>query len=704
MMMRSTVVALTVTAAQASGIEIESAAQRGNPIRKVVTMLQSITKKIEKEGKDGEDLFEKFMCDCKTQSATLQKQIEAAATKGSDTAAALASSQAQQKQTLQDIVDSKKSLAAAKEMVATATGLRTKEAKEFAAMKADSESNIASMGKALDALHKGVGAAFLQTDGAQTLRALINNKQDLFSGSDRDDLAEFLQGGASSSSEFSGEIIGVLSQLKETMEKDLADASTAEADAIQTYEQLVDAKTKEQVALQASIEEKMIRLGELGVANAEMANAGGDTADAAADDQKLLADLGKSCATREKEWEAEKRSRAEELLALADTIKMLNDDDALDLFKKALPGASSLLQMQTSESALKNKALAVLQASRKHHKSSALDFIALALHGKRKGFDKVLILIDRMVGQLGEEQIMDDSKKMYCEKEFDTADDEKKSLERKVSDATTAIMDSKETLATLVEEIKTTKATIQGSDKAVAEATAQRQDENGAYKTLMTENTAALELIKMAKNRMNKFYNPSLYVAPPKRELSREDRIAVNMGGTAPPTPAPGGIAGTGIMAFVQVHDEVAEQKKTQESAGVIAMMDLLLKDLNSQMQVAETDEKNAQSDYEQAMFDAKETRTADAKLLGEKMSAKAETDAALEGHTEDKLSASKELMGNGEYIASLHSDCDWLLQHHDQRKEARADEVDAMKKAKDVLNGADYSLLEVKRSTFLSK
>jgi len=220
----------------------------------------------------------------------------------------------------------------------------------------------------------------------------------------------------------------------------------------------------------------------------------------------------------------------------------------------------------------------------------------------------------------------------------------------------------------------------------------------------MTENTAALELIKMAKNRMNKFYNPSLYVAAPKRELSREDRIAVNMGGTAPPTPAPGGIAGTGIMAFVQVHDEVEVQKKTELGAGVIAMMDLLLKDLNSQMQVAETDEKNAQSDYEQAMGDAKETRTADAKLLGEKMSAKAETDSALEGHTEDKLSAAKELMGNGEYIASLHADCDWLLQKYDQRKEARADEVDAMKKAKDVLNGADYSLLEVKRSTFLSK
>jgi hypothetical protein len=373
---------------------------------------------------------------------------------------------------------------------------------------------------------------------------------------------------------------------------------------------------------------------------------------------------------------------------------MLNDDDALDLFKKALPGASaSFVQVTERTSALRSKALALIQAAKKHTKSTKLDFVSLALHGRKGGFDKVVMLIDRMAGQLKIEQKIDDDKKVYCLKEFDTADDEKKVLERKVSDAETAIMDAKESLATIIEEIKATQATIVDSDKNVAEATAQRQEENSAFKTLMTENTAALELIKMAKNRMNKFYNPSLYEAPPKRELSREDRIAVNMGGTAPPTPAPGGIAGTGITAFIQVHS----QKAQQESAGAIAMMDLLLKDLESQMTIAETEEKNAQEDYESAMADAKTKRMADAKLLGEKMTAKAETDAALETHQEDKASSTSELMGNGEYIASLHADCDWLLQNFDQRKSARADEVDAMLKAKDVLNGADYSLLEVK-------
>jgi hypothetical protein len=327
--------------------------------------------------------------------------------------------------------------------------------------------------------------------------------------------------------------------------------------------------------------------------------------------------------------------------------------------------------------------------------------VALALHGKKGGFDNVIALIDRMAGQLKVEQKMDDDKKTYCNAEFDTSDDQKKALERKVADATTAIMDSKEKLATVVDEIKALQAAVKELDSNVADATATRQSENALYKQTLAENTAAKGLIEMAKNRMNKFYNPSLYKAAPKRELSEEDRIAVNMGGTAPPTPAPGGIAGTGIKVFMQIsmHETVQVEKKGEMGAGVIAMMDLLLKDLDNQLTVGATEEKNAQEDYETAMADAKEKRIADVTSLGDKMSAKAETDAALEKHTDDKASNTEELQGNAQYIASLHADCDWLLEKFDQRKEARADEVDAMLKAKEVLKGADYSLLQTTHS-----
>merc|ERR1719409_1382881 len=228
-----------------------------------------------------------------------------------------------------------------------------------------------------------------------------------------------------------------------------------------------------------------------------------------------------------------------------------------------------------------------------------LNFIALALHGKKFGMEKVVAMIDDMVVLLKQEQSDDDKKKEYCTSEFDKADDKKKSLERAVSDANTAIADSEESLATLSSEIKALKAAIKDLDKQVAEATEQRKTENADYTELMASNTAAKELIGVAKNRLNKFYNPKLYKAPPKRELTEAERIEVNMGGTLAPTPAPGGIAGTGVTVLAEVHqhadpgpapEKPTFKKKSEESNGVVAMMDLLVKDLDKEMTVAETE------------------------------------------------------------------------------------------------------------------
>merc|ERR1719221_1731698 len=113
----------------------------------------------------------------------------------------------------------------------------------------------------------------------------------------------------------------------------------------------------------------------------------------------------------------------------------------------------------------------------------------------------------------------------------------------------------------------------------------------------MASDSAAKELLGFAKNRLNKFYNPRLYKAPPKVELSAEDRIFVNQGGTPPPTQAPGGIAGTGISAFAQVAPPPppeavgAYKKKSSENSGVLQMIDLLVQDLDKEMTEAETAE-----------------------------------------------------------------------------------------------------------------
>merc|ERR1740121_195034 len=116
-------------------------------------------------------------------------------------------------------------------------------------------------------------------------------------------------------------------------------------------------------------------------------------------------------------------------------------------------------------------------------------------------------------------------------------------------------------------------------------------------------------------------------------------------------------------------------------------------------MTEAETDEKNSQADYEQMMKDSAAKRTADSKVLTAKGSGKADTEAALQAHTERRADGAKELMATMKYISSLHAECDWLLQYFDARKEARAGEVESLNKAKAVLSGADYSLLQTKRS-----
>uniref|UniRef100_A0A7S2ACH2 Uncharacterized protein n=1 Tax=Alexandrium andersonii TaxID=327968 RepID=A0A7S2ACH2_9DINO len=340
-----------------------------------------------------------------------------------------------------------------------------------------------------------------------------------------------------------------------------------------------------------------------------------------------------------------------------------------------------------------------------------LDLIMLALRGRKIGFEKVISMIDGMVATLKTEQTDDDHKKEYCGVQFDQSDDKKKGLERMVADAETAIAKAEEGIATLKDEAAALTAGVKALDKSVAEATEQRKTENVEFTELMASDSAAKELLGFAKNRLNKFYNPKLYKPPAKRELSREDRIAVNFGGTAPPTPAPGGIAETGIAVLAEVSAHTHQKsnvapppppetfgaytKKSQENTGVIAMIGLLIKDLDKEMTEAQTAEKDAQADYETLMSDSAEKRAADSKSLTEKESAAADVQADLEAHKDTKASTTQELAATLKYISSLHAECDWLIQYFDVRKEARASEIDALGKAKAVLSGADFSLIQ---------
>merc|ERR1719262_1825306 len=135
------------------------------------------------------------------------------------------------------------------------------------------------------------------------------------------------------------------------------DTATAEENAsVKDFNGLIAAKSKEINALGKEIESKTARVGDLGVQLVTLKEDLDDTTKSLAEDEAFLKDLDNQCKTKEDEWAARQKIRAEELVAIGDTIKLLNDDDALELFKKTLPSAS-LLQLSTSAQTMKQRAL-----------------------------------------------------------------------------------------------------------------------------------------------------------------------------------------------------------------------------------------------------------------------------------------------------------------------------------------------------------
>merc|ERR1719162_2897506 len=489
---------------------------------------------------------------------------------------------------------------------------------------------------------------------------------------DRDLLASFLSEGSNYAPK-SGEIVGILKTLHDEMTKDLESATSDESSSIASLESLVASKKKEIQALTKSIESHTRRIGELGVKLAQEENDLEDTKEGLAEDKQFLANLDHNCEVKKKEWAAYKSMQAQEAVALADTIKILNDDDALELFKKTLPSsASSLMQVSSTSRAVRKHAMEALKSSQKA--DPRMDLIEVAMHGGKIGFGKIIKMIDGLVAELKKEQTVDADKKTYCEASFDKAEDKKKGLDLDISDLEMAIEDGEESIASLKSELAALEDSIVALDKSVAEASATRKEEHDNYVETLAANSAAKEVLGFAKNRLNKFYNPKMYVAPPKRELE----LAQSHGAPPPPPEA-----------------NLAYKKSGESSGGVLAMIDTLVADLDKENQTMEVDEKDAQSDYETLMADSQDKRAQDSKAITDKEGAKAETEAEVQSNTDDQKSKNIEAMETAKYIGGLHEECDWLLKNFDARKAARSGEIDALGKAKSVLSGADYSLVQ---------
>merc|ERR1719181_444073 len=152
----------------------------------------------------------------------------------------------------------------------------------------------------------------------------------------------------------------------------------------------------------------------------------------------------------------------------------------------------------------RQQALALIRSAQHGHPE--LNFIALALQGKKVDFAKVIKMIDELIVVLHEEQKTDTDKKEYCDTQLDLADDKKKELERSVSLLEKAIAKEKEAISMLADEIKSLEEAIVALDKSVAEATEQRKEENEEFTELMANDAAANRAAQRRERRVHRAY------------------------------------------------------------------------------------------------------------------------------------------------------------------------------------------------------
>jgi len=687
----------------------------GNPIRKVVTLLQDMQKEIEAEGEKEKALYDKFMCYCDGNTDGMSKSAEEAAQRITELKSKLEAEKSEKAQLDQELMQHKQDREMATADLAQATQIREKEHKEYVEFSTEQKSNLDAMTGAIAALEKGMGKAFLQSGTAGRLIKVVQASSSV-DDYERSSVMAFLSGKQNPFGDYSsqsGEIVGILKAMKDEMDKDLGGAVSAEEEAAKGFGELAAAKKAQIAAAGEAIEAKTQRSGALAVSVVTTADDIEDTTAELSDTQAFLANLASQCATKKTEWDERSKIRTEEVAAISEAIKILNDDDALDLFKKTLSLSQEthkfgFLQKKSSVSVAaraRDVLSSIVQKSSDPHRQQ-LELIEFGLKAKKVDFTKVIAMIDGMVLVLKEEQKNDDAQKAFCDKDMAAKEEEQKDTESAISTSEAFIEETTAASEETAEEIAALQKDIKALDKAVAEATEQRKEEHSDFLQFQTENNAALQLIEKAKNRLYKFYRPNLYKEAPTKELTDEEKILAASGRSDMiATEAPVMIAGTTQTVFVQFRAHVrkaapppppdtwgAYQKKDGKSNGVLALMDMLMKELQGDVTEATHDEETSQKDYERLMGDSQASRAQNVESITDKEGAKADMDVKVEQTKQQKASQDTELGNVKQYIVQLHASCDFLVSNYDLRKAARSNELESLANAKSVLSGADFA------------
>merc|ERR1719198_2268162 len=455
----------------------------------------------------------------------------------------------------------------------------------------------------------------------------------------------------------SGEILGIMKQLEEEMGGDLIEAQKEEAKKVAAFEEFRKAKTEEIESGEKMAEQKEDELAETDNALAEAKEDIGQVEDQLSEDEKFLMNLEKTCKDAGANFEERKKSRLEEIKAVSETIQILTADEARDTFKATF----SFVQVSTRKvSEERRKAAALLRkVASQGHPEMAL----MATTVELDAFTKVKKAIDDMIAMLKTQQEDEVKKHDWCKAELQETEmttmkteDLKADLEAKIGKLDTKI-------ETLTKEIADAQAAIGKLQVELQRASEDRQKENHDFQNTIAEQRMTIKVLKMALERMAKFYDSEDLLQVDKKGAKRQ----------TPPVPQ-------------------MEYSKNAGASGVMSMMEKLIYDAKDLEKESLKGEQEAQAAYETLIADTNGSIAALTAEIVTKTKENAQAKKDKDATESDLIDTVDELERLSKYTADLHAECDYLLKNFGIRQEARAQEIEALQQAKQILSGANLS------------
>jgi len=386
---------------------------------------------------------------------------------------------------------------------------------------------------------------------------------------------------------------------------------------------------------------------------------------ALAADQEFLQNMLQDCKVEDEEYKKRSDVRSQEIVALAETLKILNEDDARDLFGKTI----SLVQVSASQRAAmedraSSRAMRRIAEVARRHKNWAL--VSLAVRVRLDAFTKVKEAMDKMMAQLKKQQQEEYEKHETCKKQIDETEDtikEKGNVKEDLAEKHKDLANTLKTLETEIAELQKEEADMEVSLKQAGE---ERKEANGVYQQSVTDQRATVNILHKALARLKKFYAPEPEPAEP--------TLLQQPGQAVAPEPAKGKAYG-----------------KSAGAGGVVQLLMKIISDAEIEEKELEMGEQRAQESYATFVKDATASIEADRKAIEEKQAQVASTETEKSETEEAQMANDMELENLGDLLKAHHLDCDFLLKYFGIRQQARQEEMESITDAKAILSGADY-------------